>query len=108
MFYGMEGVAYNEQCCCQTYDNGDFLVRFWKWISSGTKSWPDDQGTMNRCTEAADMSMPPQCAHLGDDVESIGEIRIRLDGALCYHPWSISPTIQLLLHPMPAYIQVYI
>ena len=50
------------------------------------------------------MSMPPQRALLPDHVESIGEIVIRLDGALCYHRWSISPTIELLLHSMPAYI----
>jgi hypothetical protein len=64
-------------------------------------SWPDDESTMQCCSEEWDVSMPPEGAFLTDNIEPVGEIVVGKDGALGQHRHSISPTVQPLLHSMP-------
>jgi hypothetical protein len=85
-----------------TYDDRDLHVGLWEGIRAGPLPWPDDdQGAVDTCLEAGDMSMPPQGAFLPDDVEPVGEVVTWLDGALRDHWHPISPTVQPLLHSMP-------
>jgi hypothetical protein len=86
----------------QTYNDRDFKMGLRKWIRAGSKSWPDDEGAMQGCPEARDMSMPPQGAFLPNDTEPVGVVLVWQDGALGDHGHPISPTIQALLHSMSA------
>ena len=45
-------------------------------------SWPDDEGSVQGCPEAGNVSMPPQGALLPGDVEPVGEVVVWQDGAL--------------------------
>jgi hypothetical protein len=64
-------------------------------------SWPDDESTMQGGPEERDVSMPPEGAFMPDDVEHVGEVVVRQDGALGDHWHAVSPTVQPLLHSMP-------
>ena len=86
----------------RTYDDGDLPIRLWKRIRAGPVSRPDDQGSVQGCPEAGDVSMPPQGALLPGDVEPVGEVAVRQDGALGDHRHSVGPTVEPLLHSMPA------
>jgi len=86
----------------QTYDDGNLLIGLWKWIRTSSMSWPNDEGTMHSCSEAGNMSMPPQGAFLPSDVEPVGEVVVWLDRVLGNHRHPIRPTVQPLLHSMPS------
>jgi hypothetical protein len=47
--------------------------------------------------------VPPQRALLPGHVEPVGEGRVGLDRALSYHPGSVRPAVEPLLHTMPAH-----
>jgi hypothetical protein len=56
---------------------------------------------MQGCTEAGNVSMPPEGSFLPDDIEPVGEVLVRQDGPLRDHRHAIRPTIPLLFHPVP-------
>jgi hypothetical protein len=85
-----------------TYNDGDLLVRLGKWVRAGPASRPDDQGAVHRCPEEGNVSMPPQCAFLSSNVEPVGEVLVWENGALGDHWHPVRPTVELLLHAMPA------
>jgi hypothetical protein len=58
-------------------------VRLLEWVGAGL--WADDDGAVQGCPENGDVGMPPQRALLPVHVEPVGECRVWLDRALCYH-----------------------
>ena len=85
----------------RTYNDGDLLVGHRKRVGSGPESRPDNQGPMHGRPETGDVSVPPQGAFLPGDVEPVGEVVVRQDGALGNHRHPIGPTVEPLFHSMP-------
>jgi hypothetical protein len=82
----------------QTYENGDLLVRLGKRIGGGALPEPYDESAIDCSTEEGVVGVPPQGAFLPGDVELVGEVAVRPDGALGDHRHPVVPTVSQLIH----------
>lgn len=60
-----------------------------EWVGAGL--WADDDDAVQGCPEDGDVRVPPQRALLAVHLEPVGERRVWLDWALCYHSGAIRP-----------------
>lgn len=87
-----------------TQYNNLFHMGFGKRVRN-SKLWQNDYSTMDSGPKPKNMSMPPKCASLACKSEVV-KIRLgRLNRALGYICWPISPTRSKLLNSMPVKFQ---
>jgi hypothetical protein len=79
----------------------NLAVGWLEWVGCRAVSGLEDERAVDGGSEERGVGVPPQGALLACDVELVGEIGRRLDGAVRYHVRPVGPPTQQLKYAMP-------